>query len=186
METSLSWLGRLVETPSGAEWQRLSEVYGPLVASWVEHAGVAAADIDDVVQEVLIVVLKCVSEFEHQHPGAFRAWLRAILSNQLKKYFRENPRANCRISLEGICEPHSPDSQLFDQEHDQFVAARAMRIVANEFEPNTWQAFQCQVIDNQSPRDVAARLGTSVNAVLKSKSRVLRRLREYLSLFLDH
>jgi len=181
METSLSWLGRLVETPSGAEWQRLSEVYGPLVASWVEHADVASADVDDVVQEVLIVVLKRVSEFEHQHPGAFRAWLRAILSNQLKKYFRENPRSKCRISLEGICDPQSPDSQLFDREHDQFLAARAMRIVMHEFEPNTWKAFQWQVIDNQSPQEVATRLGSSINAVIKSKSRVLRRLREYLA-----
>ena len=50
METSLSWLGRLVESPSGAEWHQLSTVYGSLVANWVERAGVPLSDVDDVVQ----------------------------------------------------------------------------------------------------------------------------------------
>ena len=186
METSLSWLGRLVETPGGAEWQRLSEVYGPLVAKWVERAGVAKADVDDVVQEVLIIVIKRVAEFEHQHAGAFRGWLRAILSNQLKKYFRENTRVPCRIPLADICDPSSPETLLFDREHDQYLAARAMKTIEHEFEPGTWMAFRLQVFEHQRPLDVATRLGVSVNAVIKAKSRVLRRLRESLGQLLDN
>lgn len=180
METSLSWLGRLVESPSGAEWHQLSTVYGSLVANWVERAGVPLSDVDDVVQEVLIVVMKRVSEFEHQHPGAFRAWLKAILSNQLKKYFRENVRRTCRISLDNICDTASSDSQLFDREHDEYLAARAMKIIEHEFEPNTWNAFRLQVIENQRPLDVSMQLGISINAVIKAKSRALKRLREAL------
>ncbi len=181
METSLSWLGRLVETPGGAEWQRLSEVYGPLIASWVEHANVNAADIDDVVQEVLIVVVKRVHEFEHQRPGAFRAWLRTILSIQLKKYFRENPRLNCNMSLDAICDPTSDNSKRLDREHDAYLVVRAMKLIEHEFQPITWISFHLHVVENKRPQDVAAMLEISVNAVIKAKSRVLKRLREMLS-----
>ena len=186
METSLSWLARLVETPSGAEWKRLSEVYGPLVAKWVERAGVFKADVDDVVQEVLIIVIKRVGDFEHQHPGAFRGWLRAILSNQLKRYFRENARLSCRIQLDDICDPASSETQLLDREHDEYLASRAMQLIEHEFEPQTWLAFRHQVLDHQQPQDVAVHLGVSINAVMKAKSRVLKRLRESLTHLLDN
>ncbi len=175
----------MVETPSGAEWQRLSEVYGPLVAKWVERSGAAKADIDDVVQEVLIIVVMRVGEFEHQHPGAFRGWLRAILSNQLKKYFRKNTRLNCRIPIDDICDPASPETQQFDREHDEYLASRAMQIIEQEFETNTWAAFRLQIVDQQRPLDVAAQLGISVNAAIKAKSRVLKRLRESLSQLIE-
>lgn len=185
MDTSLTWLGRLIESPGGAEWQQLSDMYGPLVAVWVERAGVVAGDVDDVVQEVLIVVFRRVGEFEHEHPGAFRAWLRAILSNQLKKYFRENKRLHSRIPLDSIKTPCSPESRILDREHDEYLAARAMRIIEHEFEPTTWAAFRHQVIDHCRPNDVALRLGISTNAVIKAKSRVLKRLRECLAPLVD-
>ena len=181
MDTSLTWLERLIDAPGEAEWQRLSDVYGPLLAVWVERAGVAHEEIDDVVQEVLIVVVRRVADFEYQHPGAFRGWLRAILSHQLKKYFREKPRLNCRISLENIEAPGSVESALLDREHDEYLALRAMRIIEHEFEPKTWAAFRKQVIDHSRPHEVARELGISTNAVIKAKSRVLKRLREYLA-----
>ena len=185
METSLTWLGRLVDSPCGAEWQRLSDVYEPLIAGWVTRAGVAHADRDDLVQEVLMVVVRKVGEFEHQHPGAFRAWLRAILANQLKKYFRENAKLTCLISLDSICDPSCDESAVYDREHDEYLAARAMRIIEHEFEPATWLAFRLQVINDMRPADVAAKTGISINAVIKAKCRVLKRLREALSLLVD-
>ncbi len=185
METSLTWLGRLIDTPGGAEWQRLSDVYEPLIVSWVTRAGVAVSDRDDLVQEVLMVVVRKVAEFEHQHPGAFRAWLKAILANQLKKYFRENARLTCLIPLDSLCDPSCEDSHIYDREHDEYLAARAMRIIEHEFDPATWRAFRLQVIEAKRPADVAAETGLSLNAVIKAKCRVLKRLRDALSMLID-
>lgn len=181
METSLTWLGRLVASPSGAEWERLSAIYRPLINVWVARAGVPISDRDDIIQEVLIVVVRRVPEFEHQGAGAFRGWLRAILANQLKKYFRTNVRHACRIPLDSICDPASDESRIYDREHDEHLAAHAMRVIEHEFEPTTWQAFRRQVIGEQRPAVVAAELGVSVNAVIKAKCRVLKRLREFLA-----
>ena len=56
-ETSLTWLGRLIESPDGADWQRLSDLYAPLLRNWAVRAGVPVSDVDDVTQDVLIVVI---------------------------------------------------------------------------------------------------------------------------------
>ena len=97
----------------------------------------------------------------------------------------ENARLTCQFDVDSICDPNSADSIAFDREHDEFIVARAMRLIEHEFEPNTWAAFRMQIIDRQRPADVAAQLGLSTNAVVKSKSRVLKRLREYVTFFVE-
>jgi RNA polymerase sigma-70 factor (ECF subfamily) len=47
-----------------------------------------------------------------------------------------------------------------------------------DFRPATWTAFRRQVLDGEPAEAVAAELGTTVNAVLIAKSRVLQRLRQ--------
>jgi len=56
-----------------------------------------------------------------------------------------------------------------------------MQLVRAEFEDRTWEAFRRAVLDGQQPAHIAEDLRMSVNAVYKSKSRVLRRLRQELS-----
>ncbi len=181
METSLSWLDRLVHSTGGTEWYRLSDVYGPLLSGWIARAGVASSDRDDLVQEVLLVVVRRVGDFEHQHAGAFRAWLRSILSNTLKRYFRDHQTMVSRISLDEFSDPGSTLSQLHDREHDLFLALRAMRTVERDFSAVTWKAFRLQTLEQQPAEQVASTLQISANAALKAKCRVLVRLREELN-----
>ena len=49
----------------------------------------------------------------------------------------------------------------------------------------TWRAFEGVMLSGEKPAEVAARLGTSVNAVLLAKSHVLRRLRQEARDLLD-
>ena len=179
METSLTWLGRLTNAPTGTDWRRLVDAYGPLLAKWLVRTGVPAADCDDLVQETMIVVVRRVKEFDHRGPGAFRAWLRGIVANQARKYFRDTPR-RILVDLDAIADSDSVLSKQWDREHDEHLAARAMRLVERDFAPQTWRAFQRQVFDGCRPVDVAAELGLSLNAVLLAKSRVLKRVREEL------
>ena len=88
METSASLLGRLAGAPSEDDWQRLDDAYRPLLRAWMTRAGVAASDIEDQVQEVLLVVFRKVAGFEWRGQGAFRAWLQTILAHRLRHYFR--------------------------------------------------------------------------------------------------
>jgi RNA polymerase sigma-70 factor (ECF subfamily) len=179
VETSLTWLGRLVTTPSDDDWRQLLDVYGPLLNGWLARAGVPSADRDDLIQDVLVVVVRRVGEFEHRGAGAFRAWLRGILANHLKKFFRTRDEGPT-VDLDAIAEAGSVLGQQWDREHDEYHAARAIRAVEGDFAPATWAAFRRQVLDGRAPADVAAELGLSLNAVILAKSRVLKRLREEL------
>jgi RNA polymerase sigma-70 factor (ECF subfamily) len=141
---------------------------------------VAGADRDDLIQDVLMVVVRRVAEFDHRGSGAFRAWLRGILANQLRKYFRERQPSVPQIDLDAIADPDSVLGRQWDCEHDQHLVARAMRLIEGDFAVATWQAFRWQIIEGQPPAEVAEQLGMSLNAVILAKSRIMKRLRQEL------
>jgi RNA polymerase sigma-70 factor (ECF subfamily) len=188
METSVSLLERLAGAPTDDDWQRLDGLYRPLLRAWMARAGVAASDVDDLVQDVLFVVVSEVAGFERQRQGAFRAWLRTILVNRVRNYFRgEKYRPTAPGGsdfLRRLDELESPDSalsRLWDREHDDHVATSLMRRVQGDFAPATWQAFHRYVLEGEPAVRVAETLGQSLNSVLLAKSRVLKRLRQELT-----
>jgi RNA polymerase sigma-70 factor (ECF subfamily) len=192
METSVSLLERLAGAPTDDDWRRLLDLYQPLLRAWMARAGIPVSDTDDLIQEVLLIVFREVAGFERRGPGAFRAWLRAILANRIRDYYharQSRPTATGDSDfLRHLNELESPDSalsRLWDREHDQHVAASLMRRVRGDFSEPTWQAFRRQVIDGVPPATVAAESGLTFNAVLLAKSRVLRRLREELRGLVD-
>src|SRR6516164_5756033 len=149
METSVSLLERLAGAPTDGDWRRLDDLYRPLLRDWVARAGVAASDVDDLVQDVLLVVFREVAGFERRGRGAFRAWLRTILAHRVRDYFRGQkyrPTATGDSDfLRRLDELESSDSALsrqWDREHDEHVAASLMNRVQGDFEPVTWQAFR--------------------------------------------
>jgi RNA polymerase sigma-70 factor (ECF subfamily) len=188
METSVSLLERLAGTPTDDDWRRLLDLYQPLLRAWMARAGVPASDADDLSQEVLLVVFREVAGFERRGKGAFRIWLRAILANRVRDYFRRQkyrPTATGDSDfLRRLDELESPDSalsRLWDREHDEHIAASLLRRVQGDFAPVTWQAFLRQVLEGEPAVRVAAETGLSRNAVLLAKSRVLQRLRRELA-----
>jgi RNA polymerase sigma-70 factor (ECF subfamily) len=188
METSVSLLERLAVAPSDDDWQRLDDLYQPLLCGWIARAGVPASDVDDLVQEVLLVIFRKIGGFERRGQGAFRAWLRTILANEVRDYFRGQkyrPTATGDSDfLRRLDELESPDSalsRLWDCEHDQHVVASLMERVQGDFAPVTWQAFRRHVQDGEPAGQAAEALGLSLNSVLLAKSRVLKRLRQELA-----
>ena len=184
-ETSLSLLDRLQHDPSDSVWREVVELYAPLLESWLVPFLLQPADRDDIVQESLATVLQQLADFRHAgRTGSFRAWLRAIVVNRLREFWRRRdrqPKATGDTAFaEMLDQLESPESHLsrqWDAEHDRHVAHRLLARVAPLFEPPTLEAFRRTVLEGRKPRDVAAELGLSVNAVLLAKSRVLRQLR---------
>jgi RNA polymerase sigma-70 factor (ECF subfamily) len=192
VDTSASLLDRLAASPSDADWRRLFGLYAPLLEGWLARAGVPAHDRDDLSQEVLLVVVREVAGFGRRHPGAFRGWLRAVLLNRVRDYFRG--RANRAVAaggsaacerLDELADPASLLSQLWDREHDEQVAAQAMARARVDFTETTWAAFTRQVLEGRPAGEAAAELGISRNAVLVAKSRVLARIRAEVAGLID-
>jgi len=185
-ETSASLLERLRQQPDDRSWQRLVDLYTPLLQGWLRRNSVPAADVDDLVQEVMAVLVRELPDFHYDRQrGSFRGWLRTITANRLRMFWRSRqgrPLATADSDLarklQELEDPHSALSRLWDREHDRHVAQRLLELIEGEFEPASWRAFQRLALDGARPSTVAAELGISLNAVYLAKYRVLKRLRQ--------
>ncbi len=181
-ETPLSLLERLRQSPDEPSWHRLTDLYLPLVRRWVTQRGIAPDDADDLTQEILLVIVRELPDFDHSgRKGAFRTWLRTITVHRVRGYWRSKqtrPNQALEEDLDRLEDPNSELARLWDQEHDEFVTRRLLELIEPEFTPATWHAFRRQNVDGISAAETAAELGVSANAVLIAKSRVLRRLRQ--------
>lgn len=192
-ETSISLLDRARLNPNDCSWDRLADVYSPMLRTWLSRFGVQPADADDLVQETLLAVSRDLMKFEHSgRPGAFRSWLRSILVNRVRNFWRSakyRPAATGGTSwaerLEHLADDKSDASREWNLEHDRHVMARLLEQVRPRFEPKTWEAFRRQVLDGQRADVVAAELGLSLNSVYVARSRVLSTLRREAAGLID-
>lgn len=185
-DTSLTLLSSLQQSNDPETWDRLIALYQPLLKSWLRRYEVQATDADDLVQEVLLAVSKDLTNFDHNgRTGAFRNWLRSILVNRLRNFWKtrgRQPRTADGSSLDDriqqLEDPASEMSQLWSVDHDRHVARQLMVLTQPQFTEVTWAAFTRVAIDGARPDDVAAELNISLNAVFIAKSRVISRLRQ--------
>ena len=185
LDTSLSLLDRLRQSPEDADWSRLIEAYSPLLRAWLMRAEVQAADADDLVQEVLLVVHRELPKFEHnQRRGAFRNWLRQIVVHRLRNFWRSRGRliavgndSQLEEQLKQLEDDGSQLSQRWDREHNLTIARKLLELIESRFTESTRLIFRRLVVDGADADTVASETGLSLNAIFTAKSRVLRELR---------
>jgi RNA polymerase sigma-70 factor, ECF subfamily len=170
-------------------WQRLVDLYGPVVYRWCRQLGVGRTDAADVVQEVFAAVAAGAGRFRRETPEhSFGAWLRTVTRSKVCDHFR---RRRGLLEAEGGTDaqqrllnlPESAEESLSlsaPLATDKGFVHRALDVVRAEFEPRTWDAFWRIAIDGQSPAETAVAMKLSLAAVYQAKSRVLRRLRREL------
>ncbi len=185
-KTSATLLDRLRQRSNETAWQRLVDLYTPLIRNWLRRYAVLDQDIEDLVQDVLAIVVRKLPEFRRQPQiGAFRKWLRNITVNCLRDFWRAQryrPKAGgaegFELILDQLEDPESALSKFWDHEHDDHVTRRLLEMIRPRFEPKTWLAFQRVALEGVSVDQVALDLGLSVNAVFIAKSRVVHMLRK--------
>jgi RNA polymerase sigma factor (sigma-70 family) len=182
----MSLLEGLQLRPGPAGWNRLVDLYTPLLRAWLSRYGVPPHDIDDLTQEVFGAVVRDLPDFRHNaRTGALRSWLRTITVNRLRNYWRGRKSRPSVVGGSGFDEalaqledPAGAFSRLWDADHDRHVLTRLLEQIRPEFEPATWEAFRILTLEGKPTATVAKHLGLTSNAVRIAKSRVLRRLRE--------
>lgn len=170
--------------PTG--WERLVELYRPLVWHWARTWGVRPPDCEDVGQDVFRVVVERITSFRlGDRHGSFRAWLREITRNVCRERRRSNgpvERASggtdAVIWLNAVAEHTAEDDDPPELKADLY--RRALALVRETVSERDWVVFQRHVLDEQPSAQVAAELALTVENVRTIKSRILRRLREEL------
>lgn len=183
-DTPRSLLDRVRQGNCSPSWEQFLKVYGPLLRRWLHPHLLQPADIDDLVQDVLCVVVNKLPEFKPTgHPGGFRCWLRKILTHRLQTFWRKKLRGpiagvGADEFLAKMTDPGSDLARRWDEEHDRYLVGVLLETIRPEFQPSTWEAFWQTAILGQPPTAVAAALNMSANAVFIARSRVIARLRE--------
>lgn len=185
--TPVSLLQRL-RLPSEQEaWRRFVALYTPLLYHWARRVGLSSTDASDLVQDVLLLLVRKLPEFNYQPGKRFRAWLWTVLVNK----YRENLRRRNPVQAVGGAEQldvlAAPDqlAEIGEAEYREHVVRQALRLMKEEFQPNTWQACWETVMNGKPAEVVGAELGLSPGAVRAAKFRVLTRLRYELRGLVD-
>ncbi len=183
--TSVSLIDRLKRaSPENPDWRHLQEIYLPLIRHWLGRVPGLGDEVADLAQEVLIVVAREIPHFDRQREGSFRAWLRQVTVNKVRTYRKLQQRrpVTGRDAAEGfldqLADPHSELAREWDVEHDRYVVEKLLAVVRPDFSATTWEAFQKFALDGLPAADVAQKLGLSENSVIRTKARILKRLRE--------
>jgi RNA polymerase sigma-70 factor (ECF subfamily) len=180
--TPASLLERLKHAENQDAWRRFVELYAPMIYRWASQAGLDANAAADLVQDVFLILVEKLPEFQYDGQRSFRAWLKTVTLNKWREQARQR-RPGLNVAADGNLpdvESLNPADLFEETEYRRCLVHRAMQIVRADFEPATWNAWSGFVVEGRPAKEVAAALGLSVNAVYLAKGRVLGRLREEL------
>jgi RNA polymerase sigma-70 factor (ECF subfamily) len=184
--TPASLLERLRRPHDPEAWDRLVELYTPLLYYWTRRLGLREPDAADLAQEVFAVLIQKLPGFHYDEHRSFRAWLRRITLNKWRDWQRR-AAARHEEGQGALSEAADPDglTALWEEEYQQHLVRRALEVMQSEFQPTTWRACWEIVVSDRPPAEVAAELGISLASAYAAKSRVLRRLRQELEGMMD-
>lgn len=188
--TSPSLMAGLRENQSQA-WDRLVELYTPLIFHWCRRLGLPQQEMPDVFQEIFRSVAAHVETLRTDRPNdSFRGWLRTVTTSKVNDFFRRQNKqphgAGGTEAQERLAQLPDPFEERLDDAHnadDEALCelyARAVELIQDQFEPRTWTAFWLVVVEGKTPREVGEQLSLSPSSVRVFKARVLNRLRQQL------
>ncbi len=181
-ETRASLILRLPSRGDAEAWREFVSIYEPFIDRFARRNGFQDADARELVQNVLIAVVKAVDRWQlDPDRGRFRTWLFKIARNQFLDLLRKKGRQPARSGSSGLLErlpaPDDVAEQLvLEHRHELFRWAAAR--VRETVKPATWRAFWMTSVEQLSIEQAARTLGLTEGAVYIARSRVLTRLRD--------
>src|SRR4051812_5915230 len=76
--TPVSILERLGQPENDRAWEQFVQIYTPLLYSWARHLGLQSHDAAELVQDVFLVLIQKLPEFQYDPAKSFRGWLRTV------------------------------------------------------------------------------------------------------------
>jgi RNA polymerase sigma-70 factor (ECF subfamily) len=185
--TPVSLLERLRQPDQPGAWNQFVELYTPLLYRWARRMRLPSQEAADLVQDVLVVLVRKLPEFRYDQHQSFRGWLHTVTLNKYRETLRRRvvpPLEEKTAALSDLAVPDDA-AEFGEEEYRRYLVGRALQVMRDEFQPATWQACWEYVVAGRPAADVAAQLGLTANAVRLSKVRVLRLLRRRLEGLLD-
>ena len=184
-KTSLTLLGRLRSNPSDSgAWDAFADRYGRKIYGWCRRWGLQEADAQDVTQNVLVELVRQMSDFNYRPSGSFRSWLKTIAYRAWCDFLSARQRSRVGEGgdavLNQLSSPAAADDllQVLDAECERELLDEAMACVQLRVQPHTWMAFQLTALEDIAGAEVASRLGMQVGTVYVARGKVQKMLQE--------
>lgn len=177
-QTRASLLARLSGGADRATWLEFFDRYGALLHGYARNRGCQAVDADDVVQDVLMALMRAMPNFTYDPArGRFRSYLRTITARAVLAKTRQNRPATSLQDVEAV-DPalRTDDDAVWEEEWKRYHVRRAMRVIEREISERDRLAFTRYALSGEAPERTAEELGMTVDQVYQVKSRVLKRL----------
>lgn len=183
--TSTTLLRDLAQDSQHSRWGEFVARYRPMMEAFMRER-FPSIEADDVIQETLIDLIKVfpVYHYSPSEKGHFHNYLIGILRN---KALRQSKRANrCQANMRKLASErqieageNSPGGHV--SQRDIFEIALRQLLADDTVHARTREVFRRVAVNGDSPEDVASDFGITRNAVDQMKSRMMTRLKEFVS-----
>jgi RNA polymerase sigma-70 factor (ECF subfamily) len=190
--TRLSLLLQCQDPQADEAWDDFVSRYRPAMLRLIREVfRLQEAEAEDIAQNVLLKLIVTLQKFKYDPEKRFRAWLRTITRNAVrdtlraKKVRMDSGSGDTKIKqlLDGQPDVVDDFADAVTMEIHRDVLQDAERLVEQRVESRTWKAYLA-MREGRSARDVASEVGMSAAAIYKAKSKVLRMIREEISMLL--
>jgi RNA polymerase sigma-70 factor (ECF subfamily) len=180
--TTSTLLRDLCDYENRTAWERFVERFRGPIAAFARRAGLNHSDAEDVAQESLTAFAEAyrAGKFDPTK-GRLSAWLFGISHRQILRQRQQLARRAARDGAQpdtSFWAEHPGEDDGMQRLWDESLWEACAALVAAEFEPTSYRAFELVVRDGLTSEEAAAKLGVSVNSVYNAKHRVLKQIRQ--------
>ena len=184
-DTSPSIFLRMNRTDAAARelaWQEFHRRYAAVIAGFARQLGVRAADVEDVVQDVLVGFYATSPTFVYDASrGSFRGYLKTCAFRAARRRLGRKTRFH-GLPLERVDSEAVEVEQAWDDVWEQELLRGAIEDLRREIgQTKAFRAFELYVILDLPPHEVSRQLGLHIDNVYRAKQEIARRLREKLA-----
>jgi RNA polymerase sigma-70 factor (ECF subfamily) len=180
--TQIELLLKVSDRADHQAWADFVALYRPAIYRFARQRGFQEADAQDLVQTVLSAVAEKIADWKPDPDRAkFRTWLSRVAQNQTITMFRKR-RVDSAKGGSSVIDLLASQPDESDHESELLTEYRreafrhAARIVRQQVEETSWQAFWMTSVEQVAVADAAQTLGLSAGAVYTARSRIIRRL----------
>jgi RNA polymerase sigma-70 factor (ECF subfamily) len=180
--TTTALLLNLLDPSDEQAWHELDARFRPILFAFTRRMGLSEADAEDVTQESLVRFVKAYRKGQYDRTrGRLSSWLISIAQNCVFDLRQSSQR---RIdwrgdSLIGELEKSNSVEAIWEEECRRVLLEKAMLELrtTSKMEEKTMAAFEMLAMGQQTPAQVAEKVGVSIDSVYAAKNRCLTLLR---------
>jgi RNA polymerase sigma-70 factor (ECF subfamily) len=164
-------------------WDRLVSVYGPRIRHWCRVRGLKPDATADVEQDTWLSVARSLPAFSGTPgAGAFRAWLKVIVSRRIADHYRRTADQPQALGGSSVHEMLQAISFLTGANEASSASGpekwlSQINLAKSQHSDKAWEIFSRCLIDGHTTESVAQEFGVTPANVRQIRSRILKTLR---------